>query len=141
MSDLSSSFRRRFPARLWLEYPQRVPAWFHALEAFLFVGAPATVLAALFLRARLRYGSGAATAAAAAARAPMAPALDINAKAAQSPGAVASRRHVSAALGADEVAAAATKAGAAFTASYAAAAAASAPIGAAPLHASASGLK
>jgi hypothetical protein len=103
MSDLSSSFRRRFPARLWLEYPQRVPAWFHALEAFLFVGTPATVLAALFLRARLRHGSAAA--AAAAARAPTkAPTQAISAAMAQAVQSSVAARPVAAATGVYSVA-------------------------------------
>lgn len=55
MGDLSASFRRTFPARLWLEYPQRVPPWFHALEAAAIVGMPAIAIGALFARARLRH--------------------------------------------------------------------------------------
>jgi hypothetical protein len=55
MGDLSASFRRTFPARLWLEYPQRVPPWFHALEAAAVVGMPAIVIGALFARSRLRH--------------------------------------------------------------------------------------
>ena len=55
MGDLSASFRRTFPARLWLEYPQGVSPWVHAIEACAIVGMPGIVIGMLFARSRLRH--------------------------------------------------------------------------------------